>query len=44
MEFIMNEVKVDEIAVLEDTETPIAIGFGCGGECFGLVCFGYIAM
>lgn len=38
MEFIMNEVKVDEIAVLEDTETPV-IGFGCGFVCESAIGF-----
>ncbi len=37
MEFKMNEVNVEEIEILEETETP-AFGFGCGLGCWGVAC------
>ncbi len=39
MEFKMNEVNVEAIEVLEETDTP-AFGLGCGVGCFGIFCFG----
>lgn len=39
MEFKMNEVKVEDIEILEETETP-AVGLFCGGGCWGLACVG----
>lgn len=40
MDFKMDEINVDEIEVLEETETPswgVICGAGCTG---GLACFG----
>ncbi len=39
MEFKMNEVNVENIDVLEETETP-AFGIFCGGGCWGIACVG----
>jgi len=38
MEFKMNEVKVDNIDILEETETPM-FGVICGAGCFGVWCW-----
>ena len=38
MEFKFDEVKVEEIEVLEETETP-AFGIICGGGCWGIGCW-----
>ena len=37
MEFKMNEVKVNDIDILEETEAP-AFGIFCGGGCWGIGC------
>ena len=37
MEFKMNEVKVNDIDILEETEAP-AFGIICGGGCWGIGC------
>lgn len=37
MDFKMNEVNVENIDVLEETETP-AFGIFCGGSCWGIFC------
>jgi len=34
------EVDVEEIIVLEETVTPAAVGFICGGNCRGFLCGG----
>lgn len=33
----MNEVEIENIEVLEETETP-AFGIFCGGGCWGIAC------
>ena len=40
MKYELVELNIEEIEVLEETETPaaVAVGFGCGGICFGLGC------
>jgi len=39
MEFKINEVKLEEIDVLEETVTP-SFGLACGAGCFGVFCAG----
>lgn len=36
-EFQIEEVKLEEIDILEETEIP-AFGIICGGSCWGIVC------
>ena len=39
MKYELVELNIEEIEVLEETESPVvAVGFGCGGNCFGLGC------
>ncbi|WP_297960700.1 hypothetical protein [uncultured Ruminococcus sp.] len=37
MEFKINEVNVDDVDILEETEAPMW-GFFCGAGCFGMWC------
>ena len=42
MKYELVELNIEEIEVLEETESPAwAIGGGCGGKCFGLGCVGF---
>jgi len=37
MQLELVEVKIEDIAILEETETP-AFGIFCGGGCWGIFC------